>query len=63
MKKKEKIKNTRKTQKHKETQTPQHEPVHKTQRPLHHSKGTLAFAPARIKTPSIIRAIILSLRS
>jgi hypothetical protein len=54
MKKKEKIKNTCKTQEQKETQTPQQEPAHKTQRPLHHSKGTLAFVPSRTKTLSII---------
>jgi hypothetical protein len=38
------------TQKQKEIQTPQQEPAHKTERPLHHSKGTLAFAPAKTKT-------------
>jgi hypothetical protein len=37
------------TQKQKEIQTPQQEPAHKTER-LHHSKGTLAFAPAKTKT-------------
>jgi hypothetical protein len=49
MKKKEKRIYTRKIQKQKEIQTPQYEPAHKTQRPLHHSKGTLAFASAEPK--------------
>jgi hypothetical protein len=28
--------------------------AHKTQRPLHHSKGTFTFAQSRTKTPTII---------